>query len=85
MFSKVFLLDSVERAVKTFAQVLLALFATGQTNILTVNWGDGFALAGTAVLVSFLTSIVSARVGDKESASLTIHPVEPQTGVAGDL
>lgn len=85
MFSKVFLLDSIERAVKTFAQVLLSLFATGQLNILTVNWGDGFALAGTAVLVSLLTSIVSSRVGDNESASLTVKPVEPQNGLAGEV
>jgi len=85
LFSKVFLLDSVERAVKTFAQVLLALFTTGQLNILTVNWGDALALAGTAVVVSLLTSIVSSRVGDKSSASLVVEPVEPQTGLAGDV
>lgn len=82
IFNKVFLLDSVERAVKTFAQVLLALFLTGKTDVLTVNWKEALAAAGTAVLVSFLTSVLSAGVGDKESASLVVKPVEPQTGPA---
>lgn len=76
MFSKVFLLDSLERAIKTFAQALLALFVGGSANILTVNYGDAFAVAGTAVIVSLLTSIVSSQFGSKQSASLVSGQVE---------
>jgi hypothetical protein len=80
IFRKAFLLASIERAIKTFAQVLLALFATGQANILNVDWGSGLAVAGTAVLVSFLTSIVSANVGPEGSPSL----VEYEPAVEAD-
>lgn len=78
MFSKVFLLDSVERAVKTFAQSLLALFIGNQSDILNVDWGQSLAVAGTATLVSFLTSVVSSGVGDSSSASLVVKPVESE-------
>lgn len=78
MFSKLFWKDSLERAVKTFAQVLLALFAGNQVDIVNVDWGQAFSVAGTAVLVSFLTSIVSSKVGDSDSASLVVKPVEDQ-------
>lgn len=82
MFTKAFALASIERAIKTFAQVLLALFATGQANILSVNWEDGLVLAGTAVLVSFLTSIVSGKVGPEGSPSLVNYDPAPKVDPA---
>jgi hypothetical protein len=84
MFTKVFLLDTVERLVKTFAQSLLALFVGSQANILNVDWGQALSVAGTAALVSFLTSLLSSKVGEGQSASLVVKPVEPQVGVAGE-
>lgn len=84
MFTKVFLLDSLERLVKTFAQVLLTFFIGNQTDILNADWSQALSLAGTAAVVSFLTSVVSSKVGDSSSASLVVEPVEPQTGLAGE-
>jgi hypothetical protein len=59
-----------ERAVKTFAQALLAVFVVSGTTVLNADWGSALAVAGTAVLVSFLTSLVSAvktsQVDDEE-------------------
>lgn len=63
MFNKLFLKDAVERAAKTFAQVLLALLLVApQTSFLAFDWTSALGLAGTAVVISFLTSIVSGGV-----------------------
>ena len=72
MTSKTFWADSVERAVKTFAQSLVALFLGDQAlNVLSVDWTTASAVSGTAALVSVLTSVASGQVGpDKGSASL---------------
>lgn len=69
MMSKTFLKDAAERAVKTFAQALLAAFAAGVT-ILSVDWKEALAIGATAALVSVLTSVASTGNGDHESASL---------------
>lgn len=44
------------RALKTFAQSLIAVFAVGST-VLDVNWETALATAGTAALLSVLTSV----------------------------
>ena len=75
MLRKQFWLDAFERAVKTFAQVLLAVFL-GDTALTVVNftWTKSLALAGTAAVVSLLTSVVSAQIGPDNSASLVGEP-----------
>lgn len=58
------------RAVRTFAQTLLA--AIGTTALIeSVNWGVAFSTAGLAALLSILTSIAGlpeAKTEDKEDA-----------------
>ena len=66
---KHFWLAAAERAIKTFAQALVALFVAGVT-VLTIAWQQGLAVAGTAALVSLLTSVASLRVGPFEGPSL---------------
>jgi hypothetical protein len=66
---KVFWIATGERAVKTFAQALVALFVAGVT-VLTIDWQQGLAVAATAALVSVLTSIASVRLGSFEGPSL---------------
>ena len=69
-----------ERAVKTFAQSLVALFIAGVT-ILTVDWQQALAVSGTAALVSVLTSIASSRIGPFDGPSLVDEAiVEPVYG-----
>ena len=68
IFTREFVADAGERALKTFAQALVALFVAGVT-ILSVDWVDALAVAGTAALVSVLTSIASSGRGDSTSAS----------------
>lgn len=69
MFELGFWKDCAERAIKTAVQALLALLAVG-TTVLDLDWGNAAAVVGTAALVSVLTSLVSASVGDMGSASL---------------
>lgn len=67
MRSAKFWQDAAERALKTAAQSVLAVFVAGVT-IMTVDWVDTLAIGATAALVSVLTSVASA--GRSESASL---------------
>ena len=66
---KLFWVAAGERAVKTFAQSLVALFAAGVT-ILNIDWQQGLAVAATAAVVSVLTSVASVRLGQFEGPSL---------------
>lgn len=66
---KLFWIAAGERAVKTFAQSLVALFVAGVT-VLTIDWQQGLAVAATAAVVSLLTSVASVRLGSFEGPSL---------------
>lgn len=76
MKSKEFWTDTAERAVKTFAQSLLAVFTAGVT-IISVDWREALAIGATAALVSVLTSVASTSNGDKDSPSL-VRPSSPK-------
>lgn len=69
-----------ERAVKTFAQALVAVFAAGVT-VLDVDWGQALAIAGTAALLSVLTSVGSLKLGQYDGPSLVdeavVEPLDP--------
>ncbi|BAC17672.1 hypothetical protein HMPREF0290_0860 [Corynebacterium efficiens YS-314] len=79
MFSSQFIKDAAERATKTAAQAILAVFVAGVT-IMSVDWVDTLAIGATAALVSVLTSIASAGVRNPESASL----VAPRPDYVGE-
>lgn len=64
-----FLKDLIERAVKTFAQTLLASL-TIATTLSDVDWKTALSTSLLAAIISILTSIVSAKFGDKETASI---------------
>lgn len=49
-----------ERAIKTFAQALVAIIGAGTVGILDVNWTEALSVAALAALVSALTSIGNA-------------------------
>lgn len=73
MFTKKFLFDALERAVKTFAQTLLALITTvvaGQGTLGEVNWMGALSIATLATIFSFLTSLASSSAKSSDSASL---------------
>lgn len=72
MWTAAFWKDAAERAVKTAAQALLSLWLVGDVlfNIFTVDWGSALGVAAGAAVLSLLSSIVSAPVGQPGSASV---------------
>ena len=70
MFTKVFILQLVERAIKTFAQTLVALAGASQMDWLSLDWKQLAATAAIAAGLSVLTSIASDRFGPIDSPSI---------------
>ena len=64
MFTLAFLRATLERAVKTFAQSLAALLVASGAGVLDTDWPARFSVAGMAAVVSVLTSVGSAQIGD---------------------
>lgn len=65
----VFAKDTLERAIKTFVQVVLTFFISDVT-VLSVDWSTALAVSGTAALVSVGTSVLSYNSGHNGTASL---------------
>lgn len=78
MFDQRFWIAASERAIKTFAQALLALIGTGMVGVLELDWLQMFSVAITATIVSVLTSIVSANFGPNPGPSLADETIEPE-------
>jgi hypothetical protein len=70
MLSATFWKSTVERSIRTAAQVLLGFLVVGKTGILDVDWEQALSVTGVAVIASILTSVVATGVGDKGTASL---------------
>lgn len=68
--TKRFLRETLERAIKTFAQTLVAILGAGAVDLLSVPWGSALSAAGLAALLSVLTSVGSAAWGDEDTPSL---------------
>ena len=68
---KTFWVDTVERAVKTFAQAAVAVLTSNVVGLLDVDFVTLASVSGLAALVSVLTSIASGQVGGK-GASLVV-------------
>ncbi len=83
IFSGAFAQAAAERALKTFAQTLVALFAAG-TTILSIDWTQALAVAGTAALLSVLTSIASNNFGRYSGPSLADETI-PTSDIAFTL
>lgn len=86
-----FLLELVERAVKTFAQTAVSVLTVGATtDLLSAPWVGAFSAAGFAAILSIMTSIASAQLGDRDTPSL-VNPdraepdVWPSTQEAAEL
>lgn len=80
MYDKRFWIAASERAAKTLAQALIAMFVGGMT-ILTIDWQQALAVSVTAALVSILTSLISAPLGSNPGPSLADETIEPEAAV----
>ncbi len=71
MLTKQFWADALERAAKTFCQTLLAsLFVSAGIGIESLPWPQALSLAGSATVLSLLTSVASSSFGTQGSPSL---------------
>ena len=81
MRTTAFWVDAGERAVRTFAQALVAVLVAGFVFTDAAAWGEALLSAAVAALVSLLTSVAASGMGDPESPSLlpeaAPEPVDP--------
>ncbi|WP_086825966.1 holin [Allokutzneria sp. NRRL B-24872] len=77
MWTKLFWLGALERAIKTFAQAAVAVLAANSVGLLDAPWGAAASAAGMAAVLSLLTSIGSATIGDRDSPSLVRTAAAP--------
>jgi hypothetical protein len=68
----------LERAVKTFCQVLAALLVASSTDLLTTDWRSALSVAGMAAFLSVLTSVGSAQFGSNGPAAFGPEEVPPK-------
>lgn len=81
MFDRAFLEATAERAIKTFAQALIAIIGTDMVGITTLDWPKMLGVAATATVLSILTSIVSANFGKNAGPSLATESTEPDVEI----
>lgn len=76
IFTRLFIIDSIERALKTFAQTLASLLVGDGVGLLDVDWTARISVAAMAALVSLLTSVGSAVRAGTDTASLVVDSKE---------
>ncbi len=69
MYTLTFWKDAAERAIRTAAQALLALWATDVSGVLAVDWVQAGSVSALAALMSLLMSIAATGTGSQDSAS----------------
>lgn len=70
---KNFIKDTIERAVKTFAQSLIGVGLVDAKDIMYGGWINALSIAALATVISILTSIASYNFGDSGTAGLTTN------------
>ena len=71
MWTARFWRQALERALKSAAQALILLWGADSLNVVTIDWPGAAGIAAGAVVLSLLTSIVSAPAGEPGTPSLT--------------
>lgn len=66
MFTWRFWRSTIERAVKTAAQAIIASGLVS-TTVQGMSWADVGAIGAAAAIMSVITSLASTRVGDPET------------------
>lgn len=62
MWNAAFWKDAGERAIRTFAQVLVSFLVVTGVTVVSLDWNDALAFAGTAGVVSILMSVADPRM-----------------------
>lgn len=58
--SRAFWVATLERMIRTFAQVLIATLGLESAGVIHGNWSEGLSLAAGAALVALLTAVASS-------------------------
>jgi hypothetical protein len=74
LISGTFWLQTLERAVKTFAQAAIALLGGDGFGLIQIDIGNVFSVAALAAVVSILTSLASGPFTSGNSPSLVPVP-----------
>jgi hypothetical protein len=69
LFSRAFLIATLERAIRSFAASLASLLTASGAGILETDWGEKFSVAGMAALVTILLAISGGTFGKGEGPS----------------
>lgn len=77
MFDSRFWIAASERAIKTFAQTLVALIGTGAVGVMDIDWLQMLGISATATILSILSSVASANFGANPGPSLADETIEP--------
>ena len=64
MWTSAFWKATGERAIRTFAQALIALIGVESVSIIELDWAQMLYVSATAALLSVLTSVVASGVGE---------------------
>jgi hypothetical protein len=70
MWTKEFWIQAAERAIKTFAQVMLGFLVVGQSGVLNVDWANTLSVSAVAAFASILMSLIGEGIGDKGTPSV---------------
>jgi acyl-homoserine lactone acylase PvdQ len=94
LFSRAFLLATLERAIRSFAASLASLLTASGTGLLDTNWGEKLSVSVMASLVTVLFAIAGGTLGkgdgpsfigeEKLKSDVTPAPVIPVPRAAAD-
>ena len=74
MFSREFWIDTLERAVKTFAQAAVAVIGANAVGVTDIDFAVVASVAGLAALLSVLSSIASSASSAGELGNASLAP-----------
>ncbi len=69
LFSRVFLMATLERAVRSFAASLASLLTASGTGLVETDWGEKLSVAGMAALVTVLLAVGGGTLGKGDGPS----------------
>ena len=72
MWSKEFWQACIERSIKTFAQMMIAIFGGKAFNIIEADWSGALAVSAGAAFISVMMSIASAQITGGPSLSTEV-------------
>jgi hypothetical protein len=69
LFSRAFLIATLERAIRSFAASLASLLTASGTGLLETDWGEKFSVAGMASVVTILFAVGGGTIGKGDGPS----------------